>query len=230
MRLLSRLRAIAAAQPITDAQARRSAWESCWLSADGRPFMEADEAAHVRELVRELCGKYFDADDESRGVAGVAEFGCGSGVNLKDMRRRPVHGFDWSQAAVDRLVAEGIPASVFDMFAPSEVNIRNWGVLTVHAMEQLGSRWVAFLGFLLGAGPAVVVHVEPVKDWYGTSLHDLLSRAYHTRRGYLSGYVGLLEQLERNGEIEILELRRATFRGHLHDANSVIVWRPKPWP
>jgi hypothetical protein len=169
----------------------------------------------------------------------VSEFGCGTGHNLLALSRQHPNtvlvGFDWAESAVkavNRLLADhdvNIIGKRFDFFSPGPALkfIRGSGVLTVGALEQVGSRFGAFLSFLLSCRPAVCVHMEPVVELYdeGESF-DHLAACYHRMRGYLEGYLPALRRLEKARRAEILAVKRNFFGSLYHEAYTCIAWRP----
>ena len=172
-------------------------------------------------------------------ASAIYEFGCGPGHNVAAFARllpgRPIVGLDWATPSQQllRLVAEttGHPISGrrIDMFAPDPDLLLNPGsaVVTIGAMEQLGERHDAFLGFLLGQDPAICVHVEPLHELYDpANPFDDAARLYAERRGYLRGYLPRLESLAREGRIEILSVRRH-LGSEFHDGWGSLVWRPR---
>lgn len=172
-------------------------------------------------------------------ASAIYEFGCGPGHNVAAFARllpgRPIVGLDWATPSQQllRLVAEttGHPISGrrIDMFAPDPDLLLNPGsaVVTIGAMEQLGERHDAFLGFLLGQAPAICVHVEPLHELYDPeNPFDDAARLYAERRGYLRGYLPRLESLAREGRIEILSVRRH-LGSEFHDGWGSLVWRPR---
>jgi hypothetical protein len=100
-------------------------------------------------------------------------------------------------------------------------------VLTVHALEQLGTKWQPFLDLLLARRPGICVHIEPLLELYNPSQRlDDLARRYHLKRHYLQRFVPEIEKLAAAGKAEILTLRRTAFAGLYQEAYSVLVWRP----
>ena len=98
----------------------------------------------------------------------------------------------------------------------------------MHAMEQLGSAFKPFLDYILGKGPRLIFHVEPVFELYNPDkLFDELAVKYHEKRNYLKGYLPALKKLEREGKIEILEIRRLFFGSLFHEGYSLIAWKIK---
>lgn len=235
--ILRILKGLQEATPVGDTPSRRALWDRCWAESGPVPdyfsgivrvrrhFYDAPgfEFACLVNTREELYGKYF-AD-----VDAVHEFGCGIGHNLAPLLgKKEVHGYDWSEAAVERVRAMGASGHLFDMFNPTDLTLKGGGVLTVHALEQLGIAWGAFLDFLWKAKPAICVHIEPLHELYDEAeLLDYLALQYHRKRNYLHGYLTALRALARDGVIEILEERR-TFVGSLyHEAYSILVWRMK---
>ena len=230
--ILRCLKGIEAATPV--GAHRRELWDRCW-SDTGTPDYFSDimrlngefwlapgaELAYLNELRADLAAKYLD------GIDTVHEFGCGGGQNLKALQAMGKHvvGYDWSKAAAARIDAMGGRGVVYDMFYPQPVEIRG-AALTVHALEQLGDRWLPFLSMLIAARPSVVIHVEPVEELYDPeNLLDYLALAYHRKRGYLSGYLTHLRKLAGMGVIDLVEQRRNRVGSLYHEAYSVIVWR-----
>jgi SAM-dependent methyltransferase len=172
-------------------------------------------------------------------VKRVVEFGCGTGTSLlvlaelfPDMQ---LCGLDWaesSQQILARLsarIGRTIEGQRFDMFAPDEaIELgAGTGVLTSAALEQIGADHGPLLDFVMARSPDICVHFEPLLELYeGASLFDEVARRYHVRRNYLRGFVPRLQELEAQGKVEILELRRTSFGSYFHEGYSVIVWRP----
>lgn len=219
------LEAIRDAQPISDRAARHALWERCWSGSERAGYFSGyEEWNSFTQLRAELVAKYL------RGVDEISEFGCGAGHNLAALASQDLkcRGFDWSTAAVESCRRRGIEAEVFDMFNPSADVTLHGAVLTVHALEQLGANWRAFLEFLLARKPRICLHIEPVEELYDeTDLQDFLMLAYHRKRGYLSGFLTQLRSLAKNAQLEILEARRSDVSGEYHNAYSIIVWRPR---
>lgn len=172
-------------------------------------------------------------------VERVVEFGCGTGTSLLVLAELfpnlQLCGLDW--AASSQQILSGLSARIgrtiegrrFDMFAPDEAVTlgRGTGVLTSAAMEQIGANHAPLLDFVMARSPAICVHFEPLVELYErSSLFDDVARRYHVRRNYLTGFVPRLQELEAQGKVEILELRRTGFGSYFHEGYSVVVWRP----
>lgn len=196
-----------------------------------RPSVEFDAISLVKKI---LFARFFDAADN------VVEFGCGTGINLLLLRRlfadKPLVGTDWAHAAVEiisRIGAEiGGPtrAAWMDMLTLDGADaVRvdpSSGVLTVCAMEQLGSRFEAFAEYLVASRPGIVVHLEPIAEFYrDDDLFDFLAARYHAKRGYLSGYLTWLRNQEKSGRVRIEVAARLPLGGFLHDPYGLVVWR-----
>jgi len=172
----------------------------------------------------------------------VVEFGCGTGLNLCLLARRFADkhytGCDWVNP-VGRILgrigdALKVPLDfkLFNMLTASgqgELKIDSrTAICTVHAIEQLHEHWLSFLQMLLRKRPGICVHLEPLLELYsaGDPFDDVASE-YHRRRRYLQGFVPALRELERQRQIDIVELRRVHFGGKYHEAYSIAVWRPR---
>lgn len=221
-----RLIGIRDAKFISDRAERHATWERCWSGLeDNLPqYFSPLEYARFVQLRTELYAMHL------RNITELSEFGCGVGHNLSPLigSSMKLRGFDWSPAAVKHCKALGIEAEVFDMFNPSADVTLHGAVLTIHALEQLGPNWRAFLEFLLVRKPQICIHIEPIEELYDEiDLHDFLALAYHRRRGYLSGFLTGLRELEKWGGVEIIEVRKSEFGNEHHDAYSVVIWRAK---
>ncbi|MEE2760184.1 MAG: class I SAM-dependent methyltransferase [Pseudomonadota bacterium] len=174
------------------------------------------------------------------GLAHVAEFGCGTGLNLFHLNRLlpglRITGADWAEPSQELVgmiaIAEGadMEGIHFDMGTLKEsetlVTEPGAGIMTLHAMEQLGTRFVPFLDYLIGLKPAAVLHLEPIAELYDEAdPFDKSALAYHRKRGYLEGFLPALEARAAAGDIEILKIRRTGFGSTFHEAYSIVVWR-----
>jgi S-adenosylmethionine-diacylgycerolhomoserine-N-methlytransferase len=173
-----------------------------------------------------------------RGARHIWELGCGSGQNLAALARlypdAQVTGFDWAQPAVDIATRFGqrqgarVSGVRFDMLRPGPRRCADGTVVvTVHALEQLGTRHGPLLDWLLASRPALVLHYEPIAEFYDTGrLFDYLAAWYSTHRDYLTGYLPALREREARGQLEIVFARRPGLGGIVHEA-SVVAWRPR---
>lgn len=174
------------------------------------------------------------------GVDSIYEFGCGTGYNLVMLARmypeKSLYGLDWATTSVqlvDSIAAQykyRLAGVHFDMYNPDNSLSMPPGsaLLTLNSMEQLGVKWEAFLNFILLKGPSICVHAEPFEELYNEgSLFDYLALKYHRSRGYLSGFLTKLRELEAGGRIEILTVKRVPFGSHFHEGYSIVVWRPR---
>jgi len=180
-----------------------------------------------------LFDRYFaDADQ-------VCEFGCGSGYNLVALAKRypqiQLIGLDWAESAVELVNRVGkmhnlrLQGRRFDFFNPdSSINFGPRSVVvTMAALEQVGSRYDKFLDFLLQKTPNLVVNLEPLYELYDpTNMVDYLAMRYHKMRGYLDGYLSRLRKLEAERRIEIIQTHRPCFGSLFHEGYSLVVWRP----
>ena len=180
-----------------------------------------------------LFDRYFAS------VKSAYEFGCGSGFNLVAMSQQfpnvNLYGLDWSKSSYEMvgmlaqshgLKIKGLP---FDFFNPDRALDLDpeSGVITMCALEQVGSRHEAFVDYLLAKKPKICVNMEPLVDLYDeTKLVDYLAARYHRKRGYLDGFLPHLQDLATKGRIEILEIKRFYFGSPYHEGYSYVAWRP----
>ena len=189
--------------------------------------------------VLEVCRAFLFARYFSE-VGSVYEFGCGSGFNLValagQLPGKKMFGLDWSKSSnetvglIRKALAIDVVGRHFDFFAPDRSLAlgHDCGVLTMCALEQIGTRHDAFVKYLLDAKPGVCVHMEPLLELYDENhLVDYLAARYHKKRGYLQGFLTALRALESKGAIEILDVRRFFFGSFYHEGYSYVAWRPR---
>lgn len=186
-----------------------------------------------RVFQRWLFTTYF------RAAKTIYEFGCGSGINLAALaelypEKRYV-GLDWTEASkqiVDEMAAAcgwNMEGRLFDFFAPDKSFKLDEGsvVLTIHALEQTGHDYEAFLQCLLKESPALCVNIEPIVEWYDESnLVDYAAIRCHKKRKYLEGFPNRLKELELDGRVEIIKAKRSFFGTLFSEGYSQIIWRP----
>jgi len=173
-------------------------------------------------------------------VNNVYEFGCGTGFNLLHVNRvfpdKNLFGSDFVQSSVD-LVNElskqkGIPliGDLFDMLKPDfDYNLPSKsGVYTFGSLEQLASNLDPMFEFLLSKEIDVCIHTEPAIELYeDDSVVDYLGKKFQGKRGYTSGLIAKLRELEADGKIEILQLKRLYFGSFFMEGYNLMVWKPK---
>lgn len=189
------------------------------------------ETAFVTVLRNYLFKKYF------KDVDSIYEFGCGTGHNLVSLAKlfpkKQLHGLDWTKASckiIDKLAEDTgykIESHLFDMFKPDEnlPQLKESGVLTIGAMEQLGEDYMKFLDFLLERSPSICIHVETCYESYNQDkLFDYVAARYLQARNYLKGYLNELKKLEKERKIELIAYQK-TFGSLFHDGYNFIVWK-----
>jgi SAM-dependent methyltransferase len=173
------------------------------------------------------------------GVENVYEFGCGSGFNLAVMASlfpdKSYVGLDWAGASRD-IVNElaksfgwKMKGLLFDFFAPDEkLTIPpKSAVVTIGALEQTGRDTGLFLDYLQKSSAEICIHIEPVLEWYEESnLVDLAAIRFHKKRRYWEGFPARLSELEKDGKVQILKMKRAHFGSLYLEGYSQIIWRP----
>lgn len=194
-----------------------------WL---GR-FVTAPRDAELRfftELKRRLFKEYLSD------VTALAEFGCGTGHNLKQygemFPKVKLTGFDWSPSAVALVSkipnAVGLPLDM-GMRWPWREDLGHPAVLTCGSLEQLGDNFMPFLHSVVEMRPPICVHVEPCVELYDeTKLFDRVAAMYHRSRGYLGRWIAEVEKLG-----EVLLKHRTGFGNIYNEGYSVVVWRPR---
>ena len=171
----------------------------------------------------------------------VVEFGCGTGSNLLQLSEQFSNarfvGCDWAQpsqtliAVMAEATGRPLVGARFNMLTLEGRETIPLGpssaVLTLHAMEQLGSNWKPLLDYWLAARPRICIHIEPIVELYAEdNLFDHVAIRYHKKRNYLTGYLPELHRLAASKVIELIEVRRLGLGSMFHEGYSLIVWRP----
>lgn len=173
-------------------------------------------------------------------VQTIYEFGCGTGFNLVALAQlypdKILHGLDFvspSRELVNKIAQVygwNITGHIFDMKSPDEkLEIAdNSAVVTIGAIEQLAGDFGPFLQFLLKHSPALCIHIEPTVELYDEgNLIDYLAAKFHRKRGYTQGFLPRLQQLQDQGRIEILKVKRLFFGSLFLEGYSLIIWKPR---
>lgn len=186
----------------------------------------------VDAILHEYVGNKYD---------NLFEFGCGPAYHLlrfgnfnKDIN---LIGLDWATASQDIIkeindlkINTKIKGHHFDFFNP-DYNIdipENSAVFTCNALEQIGDNYKAFVDFLLEKKPSICINFEPMVEFLDEeNLIDKLCILYTKKRNYLKGYLPYLEQLEKEGKIEIILKKRLQIGSFYIEGNPVVIWKIK---
>ena len=177
--------------------------------------------------------KYFSK------VKNIYEFGAGTGINLIELSKifpkKKIYGSDFVKSAVDllKLVSKNndlnLNAFKFDMSKPNLKYkiLKNSGVYTSGAIEQLGGSIHGFMNYILSQKPTIVIHSEPVSDFYNTSkLPDFLGNLFQNKRGYKKNLLSYLKIKKKKKKIKILKLCKSPFGSLMMEGHNLIVWKP----
>jgi hypothetical protein len=206
------------------------------LRYQGRYIQVCDrqfEFLFLRAVVQTLTHLYmFDVNP-------IIEFGCGTGANLLTASDvfpdKQLIGCDWacsSQKLLTKLAKDtgrNLTAINLNMFEPhDQVPLSSSsGVMTIDALEQLGTGFDPFLQYLLRHRPMICVHLEPLIELYDErNDFDALALRYHRKRGYLSGFLTTLRDLAAAGRVSIVAERRLHFGSLYNEGYSVVAWKP----
>jgi hypothetical protein len=199
-----------------------------------KPISGDFETSFVSVLRDYYARKYFSNVDH------IYEFGCGTGLNLVQIAEifpeKTMLGLDWSESAVNilNLIQKNtclkIKGKKFNMFDPDKSMIEHIArqpsaLLTIGAMEQLGTNFQSILDFTLESNFDIIVHFETIyEDYNPNTLFDYLPIKYIEKRNWLRGYYTKLYRLAQESKIIILEHTK-TFGSFFHDGYTVTVWK-----
>ncbi|KKQ68434.1 MAG: hypothetical protein US88_C0003G0025 [Parcubacteria group bacterium GW2011_GWA2_38_27] len=169
----------------------------------------------------------------------IYDFGCGSGYNLVPMAKmypdKNFYGLDFvpsSPELINRIANAHnlkIKGYVFNLRQPNESFEVKPGaaVFTSGTIEQIASDFEPFLQFLLKQSPGICIHIEPIIETYDeNNLVDYLAIKFHKKRGYTQGYLTRLRELEAEGKIKILKVKRLFFGSLYMEGFTYIIWKP----
>lgn len=214
------------------------------------PFI--DRATHVR-----WNGRYvypISPDFESRLYAVIREwvfraivfadsrlyeFGAGSCFNVATycemFPKASAMALDWAPASVEiaeslkRMRGLNVEGRRFDFFNPSsDVSIVDGSViLTVGALEQVGSNFRPFLDYVMSSNPRRVVFIEPtVENYDASNPFDELAILYHNMRNYLTGLKPAIYNLQNQGRVRVVYDVRTTLGSRYHEGYQILAWDP----
>jgi len=180
-----------------------------------------------------LFEQYFSKFDN------IYEFGCGTGLNLvllsEIFPEKSYFGSDFVPSSVDLVNKVGeklnrcISAQLFNMVVP-DYNFkikRNSLVFTFGAIEQLASNFHNLINYILYQKPDRCVHIEPTIELYDeNNLIDYLAIKFHEKRGYTTGLLTHLRELERDGKVEIEKVKRLGFGSLFMEGYMYYIWKP----
>jgi hypothetical protein len=148
---------------------------------------------------------------------------------------KKIVGLDWAEPACEivnsmrRLRGWNTEGRLFDFYRPDHsVDIGADSIaFTFAALEQISDGFGPFLDFLLAKRPKLCVFIEPIYEWYDpANFVDHLAMRAHETRNFLKGLPAALQELQRQGRVEILKQHRVEFGSLLHEGYSQIIWRP----
>jgi len=190
-------------------------------------------------LRRIIFRKYLAQVDQ------VIEFGCGTGTSLLILHelfpRIALRGCDWATASQGILCEmaryadadiQGLRFNMLTLEGREQIRLSGaTGIMTMHALEQLGTSYEPMLRFMCELQPKICLHVEPIYELYDeTNLLDFLALRYHEKRNYLRGFLPALRELSARGLAEVLDVRRLRFGSLFNEGYSLVVWRPTTSP
>jgi len=171
-------------------------------------------------------------------IDNIYEFGCGTGFNLLAISDifpdKNYFGSDFVSSSIDLVNSIGhekshnLVGEVFDMKSPN-YNYKigsNSAIFTFGSIEQLSGDIEPMFNYLLDQDAEIFLHIEPVEELYDlNNLSDFLAFKFQSKRKYTSGLLKKLEDLEKQGQIEILKIKRLFFGSLYMEGYNLLVWK-----
>lgn len=201
------------------------------------------EDTRFEENFAEILRAYVFELFVDEGINEIHEFGAGTGWNLLrgwNLLDRPpalkLFGSDFVASSVELIrgvaieYSAPIEARLFDMKKPDGSyafgNPRSSGVFTFGSLEQLAGDLEPMFDFLIEKKPSLVVSIEPAAETYDTEgLVDFTAHWFQTQRGYTSGMLGRLSEMQNQGLIRIERMKRLGFGSMMMEGYNLFIWR-----
>lgn len=198
--------------------------------------VDEDFELKLIDILRTFIYYYYLKDKKC-----VYDFGCGTGFNLVALARmdqtKEYHGLDWVPQSKEMLrhirdnYKLNINGHVFNMFQPDfDLEIQKDSVcMTTGSLEQIGKDFDPFLDFMLKKPFSLYIHINSILEYYDTenNLPDYIVYKTEIKRNYLNGYFTRLKQLEDEGVIRILKMKKIPIGSTITDGYSLCVWEKK---
>ena len=172
----------------------------------------------------------------------VIEVCCGTGLNLLEIGELnpaiKLIGYDWaksSQKILSRIAqSRGLDLKghrldlwTLNGFDASQTPAGRTALLTAHGLEQLGSTLDPFFELVKQIQPEIVVHIEPLIEYYNDDLFfDHVAIRYHHRRNYLAGLLSKVKEMEKRNQATIIKSKRLGYGSIFHEGYSLLIWKP----
>jgi hypothetical protein len=197
-------------------------------------------------MFRDVVTRTVDETLRSTGATRLVELGCGIGINVLSVYHHSapdvLRGGDICSNAVElgnRMAHHySIPAtfSLFDYRSDESLRsltngMENYVLITVHSIEQVQVAENRVLERIckLPNPPKAVIHFEPVV-WPSIgadgNMMDKLCRRYAELNKYNMDLFTTLERLEREGVVEITDVRKRVWGISPLNPTNIIAWKP----
>jgi hypothetical protein len=198
------------------------------------PEVDNFELVYLKIFRMWLFNKYF------KDCNPIYEFGCGTGFNLVAISEmfpdKILRGSDFVSSSIELVNQIGktynlnITGFLFDMITPdNSIKLeKGSGIFTSGAVEQLAGKFETFLQYLLVQAPKICIHIEPTIELYdGDNLIDDLAMRFLKKRGYTKGFLPRLIELEKQGKVDIIKVKRLYFGSLYQEGYMCIIWQVK---
>lgn len=168
----------------------------------------------------------------------LIELGCGSGRNLfslaLDKHWRKLVGYDLSPIGIEIVGAvknqfglTNVEAHQIDLLADEDTypDLTGGTVFSFLCLEQLPGQASDVLRKVIARGAKRGIHIEPSLERFSNwSLRDLATISYIHRQDYQRTIVSSIEQLQREGLLNIVAIERPGFTPSYRNEPMLCVW------
>jgi|APSaa5957512535_1039671.scaffolds.fasta_scaffold01075_3 hypothetical protein len=168
----------------------------------------------------------------------VVEVGCGWGINLFNLValnfKNKLEGYDLTDGGI-KIAREinkqfncNITLGMIDLTTDfSSIDLTGKTVFTHYTMEQMKYDTAKVIENLIKSKPKQVLHFEPIMELHTSGLRDRLCKMYIKSNDYQDNLLTTLKSFEKEGKLEILDIRRLGYGAKLYYETSFIHWIPK---
>ena len=188
--------------------------------------------AKMQDFLMKRKSEFLEFFDEFDKMQTIVELGCGLGFNLFNLHRigfKKLEGYDLSKNSIENL-QKYVKMNDYDMYfdvcdlnkAFSKNMIKDKVVFTRGCLEQCKHIMQNALKNICNGYPKLVINFEVDYD-----ASPYIVKKYLDSRDYQNNLVKELKILEKNGDIELVSIKKFKYSISPVNRSSAIMWKPK---